>query len=119
MKIKYIGKSFGALSLTNGKTYIATVGDAAYYRVFDDSGEDYLYAIDNPKPLDSSSDGGIWEVVEGMTEEEKELFEKFKNGSEDYNTLAQQSVSIAEKYARLYEDEIEQNVLDNLKKYDI
>ena len=58
MKLKYIGESFGAASLTDGQTYIATVSDIGYYRVFDDSGEDYMYFQDNPRPLDGSSPGG-------------------------------------------------------------
>ena len=63
MKIRYIGESFGAVSLTNGKVYEATVEDGMY-RVIDDSGEDYLYSMQNPAPLDSSSKGGRWEIVE-------------------------------------------------------
>ena len=63
MKIRYIGESFGAVSLTNGKVYEATVDDGMY-RVIDDSGEDYLYSMQNPAPLDSSSKGGRWEIVE-------------------------------------------------------
>lgn len=34
------------------------------YRVVDDSGEDYLYSKENPAPLDMSSVGGKWEIVE-------------------------------------------------------
>lgn len=63
MKIRYIGDSFGAVSLTNGKVYEATVEDGMY-RVIDDSGEDYLYSMQNPAPLDGSSKGGRWEIVE-------------------------------------------------------
>ena len=51
MKLKYIGESFGVDSLTNGKIY-------------DASGEDYLYPKINPAPLDGSSVGGRWEIVE-------------------------------------------------------
>ena len=29
-------------------------------RVIDDSGEDYLYSMTNPAPLDGSSPGGWW-----------------------------------------------------------
>lgn len=64
MKLKYIGESFGVDSLTNGKIYDATVEDNDYYRVIDDSGEDYLYLKINPAPLDGSSVGGKWEIVE-------------------------------------------------------
>ncbi len=63
MKLKYIGESFGVDSLTNGKIYEATE-ENGMYRVIDDSGEDYLYSKVNPAPLDQSSKGGIWEIVE-------------------------------------------------------
>ncbi|MBE6892455.1 MAG: hypothetical protein E7482_00380 [Ruminococcaceae bacterium] len=63
MKIRYIGESFGVDSLTNGKIYEATEDDGMY-RVIDDSGEDYLYSMTNPKPWDGSSDGGYWEIIE-------------------------------------------------------
>ncbi len=63
MKLKYIGESFGVDSLTNGKIYEATIEDDDFYRVIDDSGEDYLYSRTNPAPLDSSSPGGRWEIV--------------------------------------------------------
>ncbi len=64
MKLKYIGESFGVDSLTNGKLYDAQVENEGMYRVIDDSGEDYLYSKDNPAPLDGSSPGGKWEIVE-------------------------------------------------------
>ena len=65
MKLKYIGESFGVDSLTNGKIYEATEENEKMYRVIDDSGEDYLYSKTNPAPLDGSSTGGKWEIVEG------------------------------------------------------
>lgn len=63
MKLRYIGESFGAVSLTSGKIYEATEEQLGY-RVIDDSGEDYLYSKENPAPLDGSSAGGKWEIVE-------------------------------------------------------
>ena len=63
MKLRYIGESFGIDSLTNGKIYEAEY-ENGMFRVIDDSGEDYLYSIDNPAPLDGSSKGGKWEIVE-------------------------------------------------------
>lgn len=63
MKVKYIGESFGVDSLTNGKIYEATK-ENGLYRVIDDSGEDYLYSPINPAPLDGSSPGGKWEIIE-------------------------------------------------------
>lgn len=64
MKLRYVGETFGVDSLTNGKVYDASVEDIDYYRVIDDSGDDYLYAKENPAPLDGSSLGGQWEIVE-------------------------------------------------------
>lgn len=64
MKLRYVGESFGVDSLTNGKIYEATEENADYYRVIDDSGEDYLYTKENPAPLDGSSPGGQWEIIE-------------------------------------------------------
>ena len=63
MKLKYIGESFGVDSLTNGKIYEAT-DEGNFYRVIDDSGEDYLYSKIKPAPLDGSSLGGRWEIIE-------------------------------------------------------
>ena len=64
MKVKYIGESFGAVSLTNGKIYECLGFDSGMLRVIDDSDEDYLYSVVNPRPLDGSSKGGRWEIVE-------------------------------------------------------
>lgn len=63
IKLKYVGDSFGVDSLTNGKIYDAIEEDGLY-RVIDDSGEDYLYSKINPAPLDGSSPGGRWEIIE-------------------------------------------------------
>ena len=63
MKLRYVGESFGVDSLTNGKIYEAWEEDG-FYRVIDDSGEDYLYSKERPAPWDGSSPGGVWEIVE-------------------------------------------------------
>lgn len=57
VKLRYKGESFGVDSLTDGKIYNAVEEDGMY-RVIDDSGEDYLYSMTNPAPLDGSSKGG-------------------------------------------------------------
>ena len=64
MKARYVGESFGVDSLTNGKIYEILGEDHGMYRVIDDSGEDYLYSKENPAPLDGSSPGGRWKIVE-------------------------------------------------------
>ena len=63
MKLRYVGPSFGVDSLTDGKVYEATE-ENGMYRVVDDSGEDYLYSMTHPAPLDGSSPGGAWEIIE-------------------------------------------------------
>ena len=63
MKLRYVGTSFGVDSLTDGKIYEAVEEDG-FYRVIDDSGEDYLYSMTRPAPLDGSGPGGVWEIVE-------------------------------------------------------
>ena len=64
MKARYVGESFGVDSLTNGNIYEILGDDHGMYRVIDDSGEDYLYSKENPAPLDGSSRGGRWEIIE-------------------------------------------------------
>lgn len=66
LRLKYLGESFGAASLTDGKVYEgwADPDISGMYRVIDDSGEDYLYSMDNPAPLDGSSKGGKWKILD-------------------------------------------------------
>ncbi|MCI8276314.1 MAG: hypothetical protein HFI66_12050 [Lachnospiraceae bacterium] len=42
MKVKYLGKT-EFLVLTHGKVYDVRSVERGYYRIVDDSGEDYLY----------------------------------------------------------------------------
>jgi hypothetical protein len=42
MKVKYIGKTL-PLELTNGKEYNVKSVEKEWYRIIDDTGEDYLY----------------------------------------------------------------------------
>jgi hypothetical protein len=81
MKVKYVGESFGVGGLTNGKTYECKSVEetdifGAALRIVDDELElqdytdvldwdpGYLYSATNPAPLDRSSPGGKWEIVE-------------------------------------------------------
>lgn len=77
MKVKYIGQSFGIFGLTNGKIYECTEIDelSGALRIIDDEGpayweldegekDGYLYSPTNPRPIDGSSPGGKWEIIE-------------------------------------------------------
>ena len=64
MKVRYVGESFGVDALTNGKTYECLGVELDLLRIIDDSEEDYLYSSINPAPLDRSSIGGKWDIVE-------------------------------------------------------
>ena len=63
MKVRYIGESFGVDSLTNGRVYDCVNIESGMLRIVDDSGEDYLYSATNPRPLDGTSKGGKWEII--------------------------------------------------------
>ena len=43
--VRYVGKSFGVDSLTDGRTYCVVGIEDGFIRVIDDSDEDYLYSI--------------------------------------------------------------------------
>lgn len=79
-KVKYVGESFGALSLTNGVIYDCWVDpeDSGLLRVVDDSGEDYLYSSVNPRPFDGSSPGGRFEIIEDYDGAVAKLIAKYK-----------------------------------------
>ena len=67
MRVRYIGKSFGIDSLTNGKEYdvISYDVDSGALQIIDDSGEDYLYDPRNPRPIAKPDHpGGKFEIVE-------------------------------------------------------
>lgn len=64
MRLRFVGESFYLFGLTNGKIYEAWEEDDDYYRVIDDSGEDYIYPKINPHAPDGSTTEGRWEIVE-------------------------------------------------------
>lgn len=67
MRVRYLGKSFGIDSLTNGHEYevLSYDEDSGALRIIDDSGEDYLYDPHNPRPLSNlDHPGGRFEIVE-------------------------------------------------------
>lgn len=71
-RLIYVGNSFG-LQLTNEKTYACVGIEDNWFRIVDDEGEDYLYPIDNPKPLTTSGytkdelKGGKWKIIDDPT----------------------------------------------------
>ena len=74
-KLKYIGESFGVDGLTNNKIYdcVGISSDGEMLSIVDDSNENYMYSSSNPRPADSSSKGGTWEVQEIYDNKLKEL----------------------------------------------
>lgn len=63
-KVKYSGVSFGVDSLTDGKEYIIVKNRSGSLAVVDDSEEDYLYDLSNPRPANGSSPGGKFKVID-------------------------------------------------------
>ena len=76
-KLKYIGETFygGYDGLSNGKIYdcVGYSLNDKMLSIVDDSNENYMYPADNPRPLDGSSNGGKWEVVEIYENELKKI----------------------------------------------
>ena len=66
MRVRYVGVSFGVDGLTNGKEYevVEYDDDIGALRIIDDSGEDYLYDPNHPRPIaNPQHDGGRFEIV--------------------------------------------------------
>ena len=66
MKVRYVGKSFGIDSLTDGKVYevVCYEADIGALRVIDDSGYGCLYNPLGPKLLVADEPYGRFEIVE-------------------------------------------------------
>lgn len=67
MKVRYIGNNIGVDGLVNNRIYeVAGVDElTGYLSVIDESGEDYLYHPNNPRPIASPDHpGGYFEIVE-------------------------------------------------------
>ncbi len=63
-KVKYSGETFGVDGLTNGVSYNVVRDKYNTLKIVDDSEEDYIYDLANPKPLDGSSKGGKFIIVD-------------------------------------------------------
>lgn len=70
-KVKYLGESFQ--DITSDKIYDCLGVEDEFLRIVDDEEMDYLYSKTNPAPLDGSSEGGRWKVVE---DDENETLKK-------------------------------------------
>lgn len=68
-KVKYVGESFGVESLTDGVTYNVVRDKSGIIKIVDDSKEDYIYNLAHPKPLDGSSLGGKFMIVDDPNKE--------------------------------------------------
>ncbi|MFP5528671.1 hypothetical protein ACLGL1_09455 [Peptococcus simiae] len=62
--VKYSGVSFGVEGLTSGKEYVIVKNRSGLLAVVDDSEEDYLYDLSNPRPADGTSPGGKFKVID-------------------------------------------------------
>lgn len=65
-KVKYIGETFGVDGLTNNNIYNVVFDKDNNIKIVDDSGEDYLYDLNNPKPLDDNSKGGRFYIIDDV-----------------------------------------------------
>ena len=63
-KVKYSGETFGIDSLTNNKIYDVVFDKDKNIKIVDDSEEDYFYDLNNPRPLDNSSKGGKFFIID-------------------------------------------------------
>ncbi len=68
-QVQYLGMSFGVDSLTDGNFYDVVRDENGTIKVGDDSQEDYIYDLDGPKPLDGSSTGGKFIIVDDPNKE--------------------------------------------------
>lgn len=55
MKVKYLGET-SFLELTNGKVYTVLSVEKDWYRIVDDSGEDYLYPPEDFEVVDPANE---------------------------------------------------------------
>lgn len=78
-KVIYKGESFGIDGLTNDESYIIVRDKNDSIKVVDDSEEDYIYNLTNPRPLDGSSKGGKFYYIDDPKKILKKYMEEYKN----------------------------------------
>jgi len=79
MKVKYVGETFyEGFGLTNNKVYdcISIDEEDQMLEVIDDEDEATLYPIKNPRPIDKSSKGGEWIIIEDVDGLLNKIFKK-------------------------------------------
>ena len=66
MKVRYVGPDIGIDGLKNNKIYTVLEVDelTGYFRIIDESGEDYLYHPNEPQAIAGEYQGGHFEIVE-------------------------------------------------------
>lgn len=75
-QVKYSGESFGVDSLTDGEVYDVVRDETGMIKIVDDSEEDYIYDLVNPKPLNGTSPGGKFSIIDDPNKElEKYIFQ--------------------------------------------
>lgn len=64
-EVIYSGETFySGDGLTDGTKYLIVRDDSGDLKVVDDSEEDYLYDLNNPRPADGSSPGGKFKILD-------------------------------------------------------
>ena len=78
-EVIYIGESFGVDGLTDNKKYLIVKDKYQSLKVVDDSEEDYIYDLKNPKPTTGSSKGGKFYYTDDPDGVLRNYMEKYKN----------------------------------------
>lgn len=63
-RVKYIGETFGVDGLTDQNDYDIVRDEHGALKVVDNSQEDYLYDLGNPRPANGESKGGRFEIID-------------------------------------------------------
>ncbi len=78
-EVIYIGESFGVDGLTDNKKYLIVKDKNQSLKVVDDSEEDYIYDLKDPKPMSGGSKGGKFYYTDDPAGILKNYMDKYKN----------------------------------------
>lgn len=74
-RVRYRGESFGVDSFTADGLYDIVRNEYGCLTVVDDSGENYMWDLRNPRPFDDPNIiGGVFELVEDYTGELTKIY---------------------------------------------